>query len=61
MSIEKTNINSFYQRRRMINELMLKTMYTDAIRNMVRSKMVDEIKVTEVAQNRYSDAINTLR
>ena len=33
----------------------------DAIRNMVRSKMVNEIKVTEVAQNRYSDAINTLR
>ena len=26
-----------------------------------RSKMVDEIKVTEVAQNRYRDAINTLR
>ena len=33
----------------------------DAIRNMVRSKMVDEIKVTEVLQNKYSDAINTLR
>ena len=33
----------------------------DAIRNMVRSKLVNETKVTEVAQSKYSDAINTLR
>ena len=33
----------------------------DAIRELIRSKIVDDVKVTEVAQNKYSDAINTLR